>query len=307
MIEIENEQLRIKDISRLMCGNPVNAVFESLIEIWKFLLVESISDYYIKGEEFTSKFEKQIFTTFPEVYGVMVKSVERNTTISDILSEDCFCLVIMDGMSLREAPFIINELGNEYELKFNYSYSAIPSETRFFTLKNFGMSSPSEITRKELPYRFVHLIREEQVEEIGLESDRLLIWSTHPDQLFSQFKAGFETQDLAQVAKKTKSIIVQLLKHLKIFGTIIITSDHGYFVDTYSWEGLRDFPSGERYSEVLPEHLKKYCRFVNDHWILIGRYNTIKRGKYAHIRHGGLSFLECLVPLIEIRRKQGGK
>lgn len=297
MIEIEGNTVRISDISKLLKGNPVDAIFESLNKIWR----SSISDeYYPKGEELASKFEEQIFQLYPEIYSVILHNSEINTVIKDTLSLDSYCLIIMDGMSLREANLIIDDLKRFGEVGYSYTYSAIPSETEFFTERNFNATSPSQIKSSE--HGYFHLQRDDEIEDIPIDTEKLVIWSTYPDQMFSDFKSGFETKDLERVGMKTESIILKLLEHLSDCRKIIITSDHGYFVDTFSWKGLSDFPAGERYSPTVPESLKKYCKYAGDYWILVGRYNTVKRGKYVHVRHGGLSFLESIIPLIEIRR-----
>ena len=300
MIEINGNTVRISDINKLLIGNPVDAIFESLNIIWQN---SQGDDFYTKGEALTSKFEKQVYRIYPEIYDVILHNIERNTTIKEILEMDGYCLIIMDGMSLRETNLIIEALKPFGHVKLNYIYSAMPSETEFFTKKNFDASSPSQIRSEKFEY--FHIQREDEIENIIPESERVVMWSTFPDQMFTEFKSGFETKDLERVGIKTKNIVLRLLEQLSQFRKIIITSDHGYFVDTYSWKGLSDFPTGERYAEVVPHSLQKYCRFTGEYWVLIGRYNTIKRGKYVHVRHGGLSFLEAIIPLIEISRDGG--
>ncbi len=302
MIEVRNTTVKISDISKLLKGNPVDAIFESINKIWRLNLQD---DYYPKGEKLTSKFEKQIYGLYPEIYSIILHNIERNRTITDILGWENYCLVIMDGMSLREANFTVDDLKSFGSVRLNYTYSAIPSETEFFTKKNFGSSSPSQI-KGNGKFEYFHIQREDEIEKINPGLKRVVIWSTFPDQMFTEFKTGFETKDLERVGRKTKSLILKLLEQLTEFEKIIITSDHGYFVDTFSWKGLSDFPTGERYAEHVPQSLQKYCRFTGDYWVLVGRYNTIKRGKYVHVRHGGLSFLETIIPLIEIEINRDG-
>jgi len=303
MIEIDENTVRISDISKLLSGNPIDAIFESLKKIWETVQGEN---YYTKGEALTSRFEEEVYRIYPEIYNVILHNIERNSTISDILQMDSYCLIIMDGMSIREANLIFEELKSFGQVKYNYTYSAIPSETEFFTKKNFDALSPSQI-KGNGKFEYFHIQREDEIENILPESNKVVIWSTYPDQMFTEFKSGFETKDLERVGAKTRSIILKLMEQLSQCRKIIITSDHGYFVDTYSWKGLSDFPTGERYAEFVPQSLKKYCKFTGDYWVLVGRYNTIKRGKYVHVRHGGLSFLETVIPLIEIERNGGEK
>ncbi|OFV67937.1 MAG: hypothetical protein SCAL_000577 [Candidatus Syntrophoarchaeum caldarius] len=303
MIEIAGGSIKINDVSKLVHGNPIDGVFESLNDIWSHAWFKD-DEYYPLGEELASKFEEQVFNLYPEIYDCILTNAERSDKISEVLSKPRYCLVVMDGMSLREVLPLLKEFKKYGEVKYRYAYSAIPSETEFFTRRHFNTASPSQIKSSER-YHFVHLQREDDIEDIPSDKDKLIAWSTYPDSIFSQFKSGFETQDLKEVFNKTKDILLRLLEHLSSSKEIIITSDHGYFVDTFSWKGLDDFPSGERYSFNIPESLKRYCRQFDDYWILVGRYNTIKRGKYTHVRHGGLSFLETIIPFIEVKREGG--
>lgn len=303
MIKIDGDKVKINDVSKFIRGEPVDGIFESLNGIWNYAWSKD-NEYYSLGENLTSKFEEQVSRLYPEIYDSIIQNTERSNVIPEIISKNQFCLIIMDGMSLREVLPLLNELKKHGKLVYKYTYSAIPSETEFFTKRYFDTSSPSQMKSNE-KYHFVHLPRDDNIEDIPLDKNKLIIWSTYPDSVFSQFKSAFETQDLQEVFNKTKNILIKLLEHLSFYREIIITSDHGYFVDTFSWKGLNDFPSGERYSFTIPDSLKKYCKQYNDYWVLIGRYNTIKRGKYVHVRHGGLSFLETIVPLIEIKRGGG--
>jgi len=302
VIEIQRNDIKIRDIEKLLVGNPIDAIFESLTKIWD--TNTSKNYYYTKGEKLSSKFEQQIYKIFPEVYDVIIHNSARNSKIQDVLNKDRFCLIIMDGMSLRESNFIINDLKRFGEVEYSYAYSAIPSETEFFTRKNFGALSPSHI-KTNGKYVFFHMKRVNEIEDISTAADKLVIWSIYPDQMFEEFKVGFETKDLNRVGEETRNILLKILSRLTNHNEITITSDHGYFVDTFSWKGLSDFPSGDRYSHKVPEYLKKYCKYAGEYWVLVGRYNTIKRGKYMHVRHGGLSFLETIVPFIKIKRSEG--
>ncbi|MBU7037418.1 MAG: hypothetical protein HXS52_05775 [Theionarchaea archaeon] len=303
MIEIDKDSVRIADINKLIQGDPLDEIFVSLNEIWNYALSEE-DNYYPLGEKLTSKFEEQVFRIFPEVFDSILQNVGKNNAIPMIALENCFCLIIMDGMSLREAIPLSRDLKRHKEIRYGYTLSAIPSETEFFTSQYFNTSSPSQIRTGD-EYYYVHLEREDAIGDIPVDKNKLLIWSTFPDFMFSQFTSAFETQDLKKVLSKTKSILFELLEHLSFYDRIIVTSDHGYFVDTFSWKGLSDFPSNKRYSSSVPESLKRYCRQFDNYWILVGRYNTIKRGKYVHVRHGGLSFLETIIPFIEIKQNRG--
>lgn len=302
MIKIEGNNVKIIDLTKILKGDPIEAIFESLKLIWHFN-GSNLANYYQKGERLTSKFEKIIFNVFSEIYNIIIEKGISNNVIKEILSKEKFCLIIMDGMSIREVSLLLNKIDN-YEISFQFTYSALPSETQFFTKKYFNARSPSQIRGKR-DYKYVHLQRDDKIEDIPLNEKKMIIWSTYPDQMFSYFKNGFESQDLEKIGRKTVKILLNLIKYLIRSREIIITSDHGYFIDTYSWNGIDDYFTGERYALKVPDPLKRFYRKVNNYWILIGRYNTIKRGRYVHLRHGGLSFLETIIPLIKIKEKGG--
>ena len=157
------DYIQIRDIEKLLVGNPIDAIFESLTKIWD--TNTSKNYYYTKGEKLSSKFEQQMYKIFPEVYDVIIHNSARNSKIQDVLNKDRFCLIIMDGMSLRESNFIINDLKRFGEVEYSYAYSAIPSETEFFTRKNFGALSPSHI-KTNGKYVFFHMKRVNEIEDM---------------------------------------------------------------------------------------------------------------------------------------------
>ena len=204
----------------------------------------------------------------------------------------------MDGMSLRETPLLLKSISN-YNIEYKYTFSTIPSDTYSFVQRNFNSKSPSKIKESE-KYQFFHLLREDKIDTIPLSEKNLLVWSIYPDKSFSEFNVAFEIKDLKKMGVFIQRFFLKLFNHLNDYEKLIITSDHGYFIDSFSWKGLKDFPSNNRFVKEIPNHLQKYCKFINGFWVLLGRYNKIKSGKYVHLRHGGLSFLETIVPLIEI-------
>jgi hypothetical protein len=167
MIEIDGDSVKINDVNKLIRGNPIGGVFESLNDIWNHAWSKG-DEYYPIGEKMTSKFEEQVCNLYPEIYEFIIKNAERSNTIPEIVSKDQFCLIIMDGMSLREVLPLLEELRKYGEVEYKYSYSAIPSETEFFTKRYFNALSPSQMRSNE-KYYYVHLQREDNIENIPLD------------------------------------------------------------------------------------------------------------------------------------------
>lgn len=192
-------------------------------------------------------------------------------------------------------------LSEDLDVTLEHSFSALPSDTEFYVQKHFGVKNLSQLDGKDADFEFKKFHKPENLESYYPSDDRVVIWSRLPDNILHEQKEGFEVSDLMRIYEKTKEMLESILRSLsENFSTIYVTSDHGYVTDAFAWEGLRDFPSDKRYAVTVPERLKERCRRVNEYWLLLGRYNAVKRGKHSHIRHGGLSFLEVITPFFEL-------
>ncbi|MFQ6056663.1 MAG: hypothetical protein ACE5KE_01380 [Methanosarcinales archaeon] len=302
MIEISEGRIYIRNSSKLLIGDPINEIFQGYLKICNPEVFDNMCDYYSTSEKLASDFEKILYQIYPEIYEVLAIRVSNEDTLFQILEEDAYALVIMDGLSLREGVLLNQDLSAEYKVVFKYSFSAIPSDTNFYTQKYFYAESPAILEKMEnLPFEFKKVLRCKDVISYTPSKDKVVVWSRIPDKNLHELRESFSMWDLVDIYQDTKKILICILNSLfDIFDKVYVTSDHGYIIDQYIWKGLRDFPSDKRYSNAMSESLKKYCKLINRYWLLIGRYNTIKRGRHGNIRHGGWSFLEVITPFIEL-------
>jgi len=301
VIVIKNEDIYFNDISRFLSGDPTDAIFQSLLKIWDLENYRDIAEYYSKGERLSSIFEEKIYHTFNETYDLLIRKATREDTIHRILGKEAHALIIMDGLSLREAALLKNAISNQYRISFDYLFSTQPTDTHFFTSKYFGYRSPSEMRKRKLPFNFEIVSRIENAQKLK-RHPKTVIWSVLPDKRFQGTTTDFRVSDLAKIYNDVEELLRHLLETLsENFEEVYLTSDHGYITDSHAWKGLREFPSDRRYATSIRKNLKRYCKFVNGYWCLLGRYTTLKRGKYTHVRHGGISFLEAITPYLKMK------
>jgi len=119
-----------------------------------------------------------------------------------------------------------------------------------------------------------------------------------------EFREKFQVDDLSQAYEKARDIVHNLIPILmEDFNKVNLTSDHGYVTDPHSWFGVEDFPSDLRYARDISDAMKQHCKRCGEFWLLIGRYNTLKRGRHCNIRHGCLSIMEAMTPWITVSEK----
>lgn len=301
MIVIKNGNIYFDNLTRLISGDPTKEIFQSLLKIWNPEKYHDISECYSQGEGLSSKFEEKIYHTYSETYDLLIRKAKHEDTVHRILEKETFALIIMDGLSLREATLLKNSFSKEYHILFDYVFSTQPTDTQFFTSKYFGYRSPSEMKKRKLPFNFEIVSRIENAHKLK-RHPKTVVWSGLPDKRFQGTTTDFRVSDLAKIYSDVEELLGNLLETLfESFEEVYLTSDHGYITDSHAWKGLREFPSDRRYATTIGENLKQYCKFINGYWCLLGRYTTLKRGKYTHVRHGGISFLEAITPYLTIK------
>ena len=300
MLKVKGAEVRIEDFSGLIRGDPLSWVLKGLKELAEKAFLER--NYFSSLEPLLSSFEEAIYKLDPKLYDIIVKASLRPTQADKVMKLSRYALVILDGLSFREA-FLLDRDFNKWNLNLKYSCAPLPTDTKFFTLRYLGAESPSELRRrKDLPFNFEHIVSKDDLLSIGaLTKDKMVVWVREPDKTLHEFRERFRISNLSQAYTKTRIIAEALINMLlERFQEVHVTSDHGYITDPHSWRSLRDFPSDLRYALNVPESIKPYCKKCGDHWVLLGRFNTVKRGRHSNIRHGGLSIMEALTPFITV-------
>ena len=317
-------------VSLIEQKEPLKVIWNELNKIWEFPKLTkkvNIEDEYIKREKKTCEFEHILSKIFFEIYNRLIENINRNIFLKDIIRDSQWTVIIMDGLSIREANFLFKTLKHEKYIidDYFYSFSTLPSDTQSFAKRFFKVSTPSQmLSKKKLGFRFIQVARKEDIERIPKKYNRLLIWTIFPDTLLhSKEKGRVEVLSLKDPLEKTKEVIHNILERLEI-DEVLLTSDHGYLYfpeygtwwDTKYEKVLRkilgndrskslDNLSGDKRKVInkLLSDMDENCLDVNKNHVFVkGRYFWSAPGRFSPIIHGGLSLMECLVPTIILRR-----
>lgn len=319
MIEISNQfinQLINED-------NPLDYVWEYLIkEIWTF--DRDISTYYNRGEKKVGSFERFFKDVYFEIYDLIAeKSLERREKLKGILKRGKYCLLIADGISIREANLLLRKLEEEgYHIKdYIYEISHLPSDSIVFSKDLFNISAPSTLrTSGEWRGRSIY-IEDEKTNYPMPYSDQVLIYSIFPDADFDNVTPRIGNS-LERIYLKASNIILKQIENAN-HNQIIITSDHGYctkypgsnwpipqsekeiFQEVFGSARFKKesniFSDTEDKINEIVEKTDRLKRF-NGNIIVNGRYIWPVPGSKKQIYHGGLSFMENFVPIIEVEK-----
>jgi len=290
-------------IDLIKSDNPVQIVGERVLKIW-FNEAENdnkTGDYYYKGEEKVKDFEEFLLKSYWEFYDLLAKACLEEKEIFQLYPDSA--IVIMDGMSIRESVLLYKSLKSVgYDVSHNFNFSAVPSDTEFF--RNKIKKSISDFSKINNP------------ENIRLTGKEKYIWSYFPDVMLDKIKTGHTViSSLDEMYKIVEKIVLEILSKLNS-EKIIITSDHGYirteagFVFPVSEKAKKKFQQvfgSKRYVEmdsIDVEDLKNegYVKEFNGYYMAKSRYLWPVPGKYSIYIHGGLSLMECFVPVLEVKK-----
>lgn len=238
-------------------------------------------------------------------------------------------ILILDGLSLRELPWLIDG-ASQHNLKIKNvsAYGAeCPSETTAFA-KAIGFSSRSMLTNNGgRGNKIFANVRTESTNHDWKTSKKYIdqgsnwvFWHHWPDtELHEEAKAG---QGLSSLTRKVKAELTSdsfwnFVKALQRERALLITSDHGYAVTTFFSELTgkdekiaRNLLKSKRFAEIsseaevaIPSVVTRKKNSDREYLIATGRRKWKSPGGYPVLVHGGLSLFEMLCPLIEIERK----
>lgn len=283
--------------------DPVKTVGNKLLELWMNIAEEEneIIKYYYKGEEKIRDFEEFVLKSYWEFYDFLAKACSKEKDVFQLYLDAT--IVIMDGMSIRESVLLFKLLKDKgYNVKHKLNFSAIPSDTEFFREKiNKSMSDFSQINNPE---------------NIRLTGDEKFIWSYFPDVMLDKIKIGHTViSSLEEMYKVIEKIVLEILAKIRA-ERIVISSDHGYIrteagfvfsVPEQAKRKLQQIFGSKRYvkmNDLDVKYLKDegYIKEFNGYYLAKSRYLWPVPGKYSTYIHGGLSLMECFVPVLEVEK-----
>ena len=284
-----------EDVRRLLDANDVvTELWRILNKIWIF--EDDIERYFREHEQETHDFEYKMNVIFYEIYDHLYERIRKEKPHIELPA------VIFDGMSIREGNLLIIDLEEQgYEIvEYTYTLSALPSTTSHF--------------REKLGMRFREIMCHKPPSEVDFDT---IIWIRCPDYILHH---ASEILPPPKAYEITRDFLLKLLDQADVSGVITITSDHGYIITDYVWpvperdrQFLRGVFGSYRYAKntaISPEKLmalkavpkyKSYLLIDEAFSYVKGRYFWPVRGPRRAIAHGGISFMECLIPLIRVR------
>ena len=296
----------------ILNNNPIELIWSQIKEIYFDREVNDVQKYYKETELQLLELERFLFKSYFEIYQEeLIDRVENNNIhFLDKIKNENTTILMMDALSIRELGLLFNQLNSKYEdIKFDYSFSVLPSETEFFR---------ESINYKKLKKEseFYHL---KEYNAINLSGSENFIWSRYPDILIEDVRSGQSLKnDLNGIYNKVEKIIFEVLNKLD-WERIIITSDHGYIrtessynisLDNSEKKLLRNLFNGSRFVEKDESNYEIAKKLKNKNligetdnfYLPISHYSWPVSGSYSTFSHGGLSLLEVITPKIIIEK-----
>jgi len=292
--------------SLINCDNPIPFVWGRLFNFWLNNAGSDLKDYYYRGEEDAFLFEEFLLKTYDEFFTNLLPRACLNEPSPFQKGTHDICFIVMDGMSIREGVLIFKTLQKQgISAKINYFLSAVPSDTLSFREK-----IKSDLSGKD------NFIEINNPKEIRISPDVRYIWSYFPDVLLNKIQVGHTViSDLENMYKTSEKIILRVLERINS-KKILIFSDHGYIrsepgfsfsVPDSIKKKLKEAFGSSRYITMDKAELSDLVQigFVVDfagYYLVKSRYIWPVPGKYNIYLHGGISLMECFVPVIEVER-----
>lgn len=311
-----NEGMLAREL--ITAEDPLAVLFDALNEVWRADGVSDVNAFFVQRERETNRLERFVLDIFFDVYDLLLQRI-RQARGQPRFEGSSGPIIILDGCSLREANLLkprLEEAGYRV-VEYGYTLSELPSDTATFSRYVFGVP------------RVATLRRWHQYQVLSIESGQLpclfpvelevLVWVSYPDELLHKVRGEALTPQ--EAFEKTAKVLLDVLNGLAV-NEFLITSDHGYqYVKdaTLFWTtgadervmrqmfaGRRAVPIGEVGSEFdrlrhVPRS-RTYALFDEEGCYVRGRYNWSVQGPVPDITHGGLSLMECLVPVMKVRR-----
>lgn len=294
-------------LRRLIVGDDtLKTVWNALVDIWRVdSLPQNLDAFFDEREALTCHLEETLERTFRESYEHLLAAASAWS--SPPWEDDWDGLrVIVDGISVREACLFmpwLREKGYKVD-SLSFSLSALPSVTESFARRALDISQPREITRRH----GVFVSPPNNPVPQFPSPDVKFLWLRLPDRPFH-----FTFLSPSEVFDMTAKHILEILHNFPV-ERFLFTSDHGYVYATKPEHLIPLGPAvqkdlgkvfrGKRYAEgkedVPPRIIETYCAAFGNQLLIRSRHILPMRDRRYF--HGGLSFSECLVPVLKVSK-----
>lgn len=269
--------------------------------------------------------ERGVYCGYFEAYDLLLERAgaqDEGYVLS--LFDKCPFVIIADSLSVREAVLLEKFWeGEAWGVKREgFAVAPFPPMTESLSSLLLGVGPASGRNRPQFTYRYV--AGPEHIPAMP-RSGSLLVWMRLPDTALEEVT----TAQTHTVADAFDSLVETLARVLETSGRneAIITSDHGYIYarsPTHYWGmpgGVKDkarstFPRYSRARPLADERVRGLREHespaVERRFFAFGRAHAAIRGRYwwgsaspndRCTAHGGLSFVECLVPILRMTRR----
>ncbi len=241
---------------------------------------------------------------------------------------DAKAVLILDGLSLRELPWILQGASERgYTVREVSAFaSEIPGETNEFA-KAIGLGSRSQLQSNGGGQ--AHKLQPTATETVDLPwkdcaglinaSKNWLFWHHWPDSKVhdgSVAGQGLDTLTRDAAEQLNSDDFWSFIERLATGRRLVITSDHGYAATGYFPDADGDvgqflkstFSSGRNakgaggIGPFVPPVAMNIASPHGAYRLAVGRWKWKSPGGYPTMTHGGLSILEVLSPFIEITK-----
>ena len=294
-------RLKTENLAQLVENDdPVPPVWDALWDIW-YPAGDDVSDHYGREDDAVS-YERLLLDFYREFFEKELPDRCVNQASLDVPNGGTF--VVMDAMSIREAAMFVDMLEERgHEPEMGYSFSSLPSETKFYR-DRVGYSD----------FKKEHKTASVKSQDPSLDGGEEIVWCRYPDALLENIQEGkTKLSSIEEMYEKTETALRAILDQLDT-DRVVIGSDHGYArldaghtfqISDGQKSALQEIFSGrfESVGDVNASHLVDEGLIVeaDGYYMPIGRYTWPAGGKYSTFQHGGLSLLECITPRINVR------
>ena len=277
-------------------------------------------------ESALNELERGLYRGFFEAYDLLLEQANaQNENYVLSLFDECPFVIVADSLSVREAVLLERfwegeTWGVERE---GFAVAPFPPMTESLSSLLLGVPGPANgRNRPHFTYRYV--AGPEHIPAMP-PSGSLLVWMRLPDTALEQVTMA-QTHTVADAFQSTVRTLAAVLE-TSGRDAALVTSDHGYL---YAREANQYWPMPRRVEDkarfTFPRASRarsltdERARDLRDHespaveqrFFAFGEVHTAIRGRYwwgsaspndRCTAHGGLSFVECLVPVLRILRR----
>jgi hypothetical protein len=245
----------------LAAGSPVEWVYSQLRRTFgdtdydRAVSTNSIPQWILGSERDAASLEMALVAAGGSLYDELLKAVPADRSIRGVLESAECCVLLLDGLSLREIPEIVRrarETPGCSVTRVTWSLSSAPSDTVGFRRQRLQMGGANitqlatQMGQLGVTYR-AHRSQPDILEPVSPTDRKVFVWSQFPDSTFGNDSArsiGHFTTTIVPGLRQVWNNVVMRLGRRKV----LITSDHGYVLQDRS----ADSSLGPELWEVCP-------------------------------------------------------